>query len=183
MTSLPERPGVRFLPLKSISGYVVGDDGSVWSGLGTEWRELSIHTRPDSGYKTVSLRLNRGRGKVVVKYVHRLVCEVFIGPIPKGHHCCHWNGDRGDNRFGNLRIDTPSANAKDRARHGTVLAGSNHPRAIFSRDDIRTILSMSSKGKTQCEIATHLRVQQTQISAVLRGKIYRQDVDAIRAES
>ena len=45
--------------------------------------------------------------------VHRLVAEAFEGPIPKGSHVCHYDGDKTNNHFGNLRIDTPRGNGRD----------------------------------------------------------------------
>jgi hypothetical protein len=51
--------------------------------------------------------------------VHSLVALAFLGPCPEGLECCHWDGDPGNNRPGNLRWDTSSANLLDRQRHGT----------------------------------------------------------------
>lgn len=51
------------------------------------------------------------------KKVHRLVLEAFTGPRPDGMEACHANGDRSDNRAGNLRWDTVRENANDRISH------------------------------------------------------------------
>lgn len=63
--------------------------------------------------------IRQGPGKRIVRYVHRLVLEAFVGPAPAGHECCHNNGDFRDNRLENLRWDTRKANVADAKKHGT----------------------------------------------------------------
>lgn len=64
-------------------------------------------------------------GKVCTLWrVCTLVMTAFVGPRPEGMECCHNNGNPADNRLGNLRWDTHSANAMDMVRHG----GHNHAR-------------------------------------------------------
>lgn len=53
---------------------------------------------PD-GYLVVPLALD---GRRVRLLAHRLVYEARIGPIPEGHLVRQRNGDRADNRPGNL---------------------------------------------------------------------------------
>lgn len=76
-------------------------------------RQMSPPT--GKGYKLVGLS---GNGPRVSKGVHILVLTAFVGPRPKGHHCCHYDGDPANSRLENLRWDTPSSNALDRIRHG-----------------------------------------------------------------
>ena len=54
----------------------------------------------------------RYNGKI--EYVHRLIWEHVNGPIPKGMHIDHINGNKSDNRIINLRLVTPSENAQNR---------------------------------------------------------------------
>lgn len=116
-------------------GYLVSDAGlvfSVWSrrgsssGRGTlvarnvvvgSLRQLQPFDRKNTkGEPTGYLSVSMGRG--CVAYVHRLVLESFIGPAPSEEHDgCHGDGDRANNRLGNLRWDTKKANAADRVRH------------------------------------------------------------------
>lgn len=44
---------------------------------------------------------------------HRLIAEAFFGPCPEGHHVCHINSVKHDNRIENLKYGTPSENAQD----------------------------------------------------------------------
>lgn len=65
----------------------------------------------------------RGHLSVIVggdaKRVHRLVLEAFVGPAPKGHECCHSDGNPANNHLSNLRWGSQSENTYDRVRHGT----------------------------------------------------------------
>jgi NUMOD4 motif-containing protein/HNH endonuclease len=69
--------------------------------------------RTRGGYLTVTLG-----GRTV--YVHALVLSTFVGPRPAGKQAAHWDGDRSNNRLGNLRWASPSENNLEKARHGTL---------------------------------------------------------------
>lgn len=76
------------------------------------------------GYKLVLLSHGKRR---VMKQVHSLVLEAFVGPRPPGMVTCHNNGDPADNRLENLRWDTQSNNLFDAVRHGThTLSNKTH---------------------------------------------------------
>lgn len=54
-----------------------------------------------------------GHGKKLYQ-AHRLVWEMFNGPIPNGLYIDHINGIRNDNRVENLRVVNKTTNAKNR---------------------------------------------------------------------
>lgn len=68
------------------------------------------------GYAQANLRDN---GEQHLVFVHRLVMEAFVGPMPEGMQVCHNNGDKSDNRLENLRYDTGSSNTFDSVAHKT----------------------------------------------------------------
>lgn len=68
-----------------------------------------------TGYLCVGLR-HSGRPRQW-KTLHSLVLEAFVGARPAGMEGCHWNGDKSDNRLGNLRWDTKRGNAADDKRN------------------------------------------------------------------
>lgn len=71
------------------------------------------------GYLVVSIsRYKQGR-KGGPTYVHALVAAAFFGPLPKGMHTRHLDGDKSNNSVTNLRYGTPSENLYDAVRHGT----------------------------------------------------------------
>lgn len=91
-------------------------DATSQSGL--RWRverrcgKGRVHVNPGdmAGYKT-----SGGYWQVEVDNVpylcHRILYEIMEGPIPDGKVVDHWNGDKADNRWGNLRlVDRPLNN-------------------------------------------------------------------------
>ena len=104
--------------------YEVSDLGRVRSLARIDRRGVyrpSVLLRPGpSGrrrnYRIVNLYRD---GSAVVRAVHRLVLEAFVGPPPPGTEACHTNGCGSDNRLANLRWDTRESNAHDRIWHGT----------------------------------------------------------------
>lgn len=110
--------------------YFVSDAGEVYSQTG--WRGHS--TRPmvqylnKDGYKFVRLTIDGRRSKF---RVHRLVCELFLGTVPKGlYEVCHIDGNKLNNRLENLRWGTRKDNAADRESHGRTSRGRKHSEAI-----------------------------------------------------
>lgn len=118
------------------------------------------------GYPSISIR-KAGKSKTV--RIHRLVLEFFIGVAPLGTEACHTNGIKTDNRASNLRWDTRRANLKDRAAHGKVRVGENHPMAKLRSADIAEIRNLCDTGMTQRAIGERFGVSQSMISNVVRG--------------
>lgn len=102
--------------------YRVSDQGKVETrasrnGKGPvtkDWRPKAAHfCRTDKwkgGYYTTVLRTGSGKR---IFYIHRLVCQLFIGDIPKGMHVNHIDGDTSNNALLNLEICTPMYNMKN----------------------------------------------------------------------
>lgn len=80
--------------------------------------------RSDRGYYSVGLFIH---AVVTRRRVHQLVLEAFVGPCPPGMETRHLDGDRGNNRLGNLAWGTKIENSRDRDRHGTTVRGERHP--------------------------------------------------------
>ena len=59
----------------------------------------------DAGYRLVKIK------EVGIKKVHRIIWEMFNGPIPDGMEIDHINRIRDDNRIENLRLVNKSLNA------------------------------------------------------------------------
>lgn len=91
-----------------------------------------------NGYAATQLWRN-GIGRQ--HYVHRLVLEAFVGECPDGLECCHGNGDKRDNRLGNLRWDTRKSNCKDKWTHGAQPHGETHHNAKLTSSAVNEIRS------------------------------------------
>ena len=99
---------VEFKKLDNFDNYFIYEDGRIFSF------KLKRFLKPKDnghGYKIVELR-NNGEKKIC--YIHRLIYEVFKGPIQKGLEIDHANGIRSDNRLNNLRLLTPKENKNNK---------------------------------------------------------------------
>lgn len=112
-------------------GYKVSESGVV-----TKNNKIMKHFIDEDGYQRIALTVN---GKQKKFYVHRLVHELYLGPISKGHVCCHKDGTRTNNHFSNLRSGTQKSNIADKLQSGTWQAGDTHPATKY---DDKTVLAV-----------------------------------------
>lgn len=78
------------------------------------WRQIK-HVKLN-GYPAVSLRKPIGDNLKKTFYIHRLLWEAFVGPIPKKIQLDHINRDRADSRLANLRLATSQQNNINRVQ-------------------------------------------------------------------
>lgn len=95
--------------------------------------------------------------------VHQLVASAFIGKKPEGLECCHFNGDRQDNRSENLRYDTRKNNISDNVRNRTIARGERQGLSILTESVVISIKKFISSGLSCSKIAKLLNIK---ISAV-----------------
>lgn len=106
-------------------------------------------------------------------YIHRVVLSVFSGESPKGMQCAHCDGVKTNNRLSNLRWATFTENASDKAAHGTLLLGDEHPISkINSRiaADIKVLLHL---GQKQCDVARQLAVHISCVANIAQNKTWK----------
>jgi hypothetical protein len=149
--------------------YRVGDDGSVWARTRAGgWYRLKPRCQDE--YARVVLYARGSRRHVSV---HRLVLEAFVGPCPAGMEACHGDGDRSNNRLGNLRWDTPKNNAADTIAHGRRARGSCHRDAKLSEADIPAIVAAVAGGESVASVAARYGVFHTTVLGIVRGEKWR----------
>lgn len=107
-----------------------------------------------------------GRDKPRLMRVHRMVLLAFVGPAPKGHECCHNDGNPSHNHISNLRWDTTAANQADRVRHGTSNRGERCAAAKLSEAQVRAI---KADPRLQRIIAKEYGVRENTISRIKSG--------------
>ena len=117
------------------------------------------------GYARVRL-CKDGKSRQI--FVHRLVLEAFVGPMPPGKECSHINGDPLDNRLENLEYDTHKGNEAAKIAHGTTNRGSRNSSAKLSPEDVRTIRSLRGKVKN-IDLARRYGVHDSRIARIQRG--------------
>ena len=77
-------------------------------------RNLALVTK-NNGYICVTLTNGTSRPQIGV---HRLVARAFLGECPIGLYVLHWDGDKRNNHYSNLRYGTPAENVNDERRMG-----------------------------------------------------------------
>jgi hypothetical protein len=109
-------------------------------------------------------------GKSRTHAVHVLVCRAFHGPKPTPkHEVAHWDGDKLNARWDNLRWATSRENADDRVRLGEQ-RGERNGRSKLTEDDVREVRRLLSLGRTQQSIADRFGVCQVTISEIALGQ-------------
>ncbi len=121
------------------------------------------------GYPVVCLN---GKEKPVLKSIHRMVIEAFIGTIPDGKQVNHKDGNKENNHLDNLEICTLSQNQLHRHRVLGQNNGENHPGSKLKESDVHRIRRMVADGMADQEIADAHLVNRSTISHVRRGKTW-----------
>lgn len=151
--------GVEYRPVLGCTGYIVGDDGSIYSNrlmgprvrLGGPWKLRKPHLNSRNKYPSLNMACDDGQWRT--KTVHVLVLEAFVGPRPEGMEACHNNGNRQDCRLSNLRWDSPSGNHADRVAHGTSNRGERQWLSKLDDDKVRHIRRALSAGACKTDLA------------------------------
>lgn len=131
-------PGEIWKPVVGHEGiYEISSFGRLKRLVGRYPERISQGFMSDTGYR----RANLGRAKK--DYIHRLVCRAFHGPAPEGKaQVAHYDGDKTNNRAGNLRWADHAENSGDGLRLGRVAHGEGHPYAVLSEQQVREIRSL-----------------------------------------
>ena len=96
--------------IPSAPDYFISDDGHVYSQLSD--RELIPR---DNGTRYLRVWIN-GRPR----YIHRLVYETFVGPIPDGLQINHIDHNTHNNNLDNLELVSQRENNNKKAIHETI---------------------------------------------------------------
>jgi hypothetical protein len=105
-------------------------------------------------------------------YAHRLVCEKVYGPAPTSYQAAHSCGNKACVNPGHLSWKTSQENHKDRAAHGTMAYGEDHPEAKLTWEAIRKI-RLNPDNDTQIKLAQEFEVSPSLICRVQKGKIWK----------
>lgn len=129
------------------------------------------------GYMMVQINLEGTRASRKARTVHSLVLEAFIGPRPTpSHQGNHKDGDRTNNRLGNLEWVTPSENA----RHMIDILGRKWERARgekagqvkLTEEGVHEIRALLTVGEQKAGIARGYGVKPGAIKAIERGETW-----------
>lgn len=127
-----------------------------------------------NGYRSV--RLGHNGSHRTNWYVHRLVGEAFIGPLPAGQETRHGPGGPLDNRLVNLCYGTAADNWADKVRDGAanvgVLRGEAKPTAKLTWQIAAECRRRYAAGETQASLAREFGVHKTAVQQLCAGKTW-----------
>lgn len=174
-------------PIPNCPGYEVSDQGRVRSYIKVTNRRgdkirgfrRAVCEEPQ---RILKARANRGgylyvnpmrKGKMWTVMVHALVLAAFVGPCPAGMECCHYDGNKANNRLDNLRWDTPASNARDRTRHGRTRNGAAQARK-FTPAQAASIREERANGSTYRELGEKWGASHGPLGKLCRGTTYKE---------
>ena len=139
-----------WLPVVGYEGqYLVSSDGRVLSApkrTRASWLEMTPTISRRGGYPVVSLSDGSRR---IVRGVHVLVAEAFLGVRPAGMYVLHADDDPTNCHVSNLRWGTPGDNLRDMVRNGRhAMARKTHCKRGHEFTEDNTWVSPSTGGRT-----------------------------------
>ncbi|KKN59390.1 hypothetical protein LCGC14_0542250 [marine sediment metagenome] len=158
----------RITPIPGFPGYFVSRDGFVWSNYSRKWLRYSTYR----GLRRV--RMMR-RGKRCVRPVHRIVLETYVSLCPDGMQGRHLDGDKTNNKLGNLCWGTPKESGRDNVLFGTLNYGEYHPAAKLTEVAVRLIRKFGGEeGElNQRRVAELFNISQTAVNKIVNYKTWR----------
>lgn len=119
--------------------WYITETGEIISKKTNKPRKLFVDR---NGYVTVNYRDNKG-AKTYNFYVHRLVAQYFIGPIPEGMAVNHKDGNKKNNHVDNLEIVTYSENIRHADSTGlrVVAKGERNSQSKLSNEQAERLIN------------------------------------------
>jgi hypothetical protein len=189
--------------IPGLHGYKADEHGAIWSAQ-HNWRgygpQIMATSTCKDGYLTVRLT-TKGKRK---KYrVHRLVCMAFNGLPESGQVVRHLNGDKIDNRPGNLKWGTHKENEADAVRMGEkatgerngavkyservaagvkkwlrenperIKRGESHYAALLTNKQAEELQKRHRVGERVCDLAREFNLNYYTAYAICKGRRYR----------
>lgn len=124
-------------PVTGCDGYEVSDLGRVRSFMKGSWR---LRALCGERYLHVILRVE---GESVIRYVHGMVAEAFLGPRPAGHDINHRDCNRLNNVPANLEYVTHRENMVHAVRMGRPVGKRKLSTELYAR---RRLLARDMRG-------------------------------------
>lgn len=143
--------------LTSIPNIYASNQGKIYKKFDNTITEVPQHNH-NKGYKLVNLN-----GSSLS--VHRLVCEAFNGPIPKGYVVNHIDGNKANNNIENLEAVTPKQNMQHAYKMGLIPHTRERTRVIICDENNKILHICGSKS----EAARVLGISAGSIHAALKG--------------
>jgi hypothetical protein len=125
------------------------------------------------GYRQITILSDRKRRELCV---HSIVAAAFLGPRPLGHDVNHIDGDKMNNRAGNLEYVTRKENLAHASKLGLLRVGEDFGRSPLKENNIRAIRKLARSMRVGA-IAKIFNVSHQTISDIVLGKTWKHVCD------
>lgn len=145
-----------------------GNVRRIKGGKGTQaGRLIQVYKGDHYPYFEASIDGKRSR-----RYIHQLLYQVFIGPIPDGYEINHIDADKHNNDLSNLEIVTHRENMQHAARLGLMprITGERHPFAKLTTAQVVEIRQLHVQGMTKIAIARLFNTPERTIRNIIAGR-------------
>jgi hypothetical protein len=127
------------------------------------------HTMMNTGYPCVRPVKD---GKNVLRTVHSLVAEAFLGPA-NGREVNHKDGNKANPRLDNLEYVTHAGNMAHAGKVGLIVRGERHPGSKFTAEDIRSIRAARAAGSTYTQLSRQWCASTCTLFKIVNRKAWR----------
>lgn len=155
-------------PIPSCPNYFASEDGHIYRE-GAQLKERRYGRPYGRGYCKLAVSIN---GKLIDKYVHRLVCEAYQGPCPDGMQCRHLDGSKTNNKPDNLCWGTTAENIADRSLHSDN-SHERNPSAKLTKVIVKDMRQRYASGETCTALAKEYGVSLSAASFAIRGDTWK----------
>ena len=88
--------------------------------------------------------------------------------------CRHLNGNKGDNRLGNLCWGTAKENSDDKRKHGTLAMGQRTRVAKINEADVSEVLRLAKSGLSGIQICKKMKkMSVSQVHKIIQNKSWK----------
>lgn len=145
--------------------YLVSNEGRVFS-ISRQKVMRPYHYKKGKGY--LGVKLNKKQA-----FVHRLVFEAFMHPIPSDKQINHKDGNHINNHVDNLECVTGRENVDHATETGLVNYGETQWKHKFTETEVREIKKRLRNGESQSKIAREYDVIPATINHMKTGRTWR----------
>jgi hypothetical protein len=180
--TIDDREGA--VPIPGFVGYHINRVGLVWSahrkgrvpsGARSPWLDRLEWTlrqpwRDPEGYLHHTLVRDQAGTRQRIA-LHILVATTFLGPRPEGLVIAHLDGDKANNRVGNLAYVTQRENVEHKRDHGTMPCGDRSHLSRLTDHQCSRMLDCLGAGFSRREVAGAFGVTVSHVAALKTGRI------------
>lgn len=119
----------------------------------------------------LAVNLYRNGTDCVMRVVHQIILETFIGPRPSPlHEGSHLDGNKANNAATNLAWKTHQENIDDKKLHGTTLHGEKNPSAKITAIIAVEIRKDFASGMRKTHIAKARNISRSMVYNIVTGR-------------